>query len=112
MNEARRGVTALVRAGRKVREVPLPLTVLARRGAVADVFFFFLFFLSLSVPRSQGLEVEAGAPVASPAGSAREAAATSEGEPRRSLHHSPPPARPSQQAWETPCSRRGTRCGA
>ena len=45
MNEmARRGiVTALVRAGRKVREVPLPLTVLARRGAVADVFFFFLF---------------------------------------------------------------------
>ena len=44
MNEARRGiVTALVRAGRKVREVPLPLTVLARRGAVADVFFSFLF---------------------------------------------------------------------
>ena len=48
MNVARRGiVTALV----KVREVPLPLTVLARRGAVADVFFFFLFSF-VSVGRS------------------------------------------------------------
>ena len=82
MNEARRGiVTALVRAGRKVREVPLPLTVLARRGAVADVFFSFFFLLSLSVPRSQGLEVEAGAPVALARGfSTKEATATSEGE--------------------------------
>ena len=78
MNVARRGiVTALV----KVREVPLPLTVLARRGAVADVFFSSFFLLSLSVARSQGLEVEAGAPVALARGfSTKEATATSEGE--------------------------------